>query len=217
MTSPVHRSLYALLAATALGAAPSLNAHGEHRHDQRSDHAHESHAHGAHVHGVAHLDAALDGRVLSVEIRVPGWDVVGFERAPRDGAEREKVAAARALLADGSRLLALEPAGSCVPSGPGRVALPAALVESADDHDHADHDPAHDHDHGHDHATGHPSDWSATWSFTCAEPSTLRAIRVDWFDAFPSTERIAVQWIGPDGQAGFDLTPSNRRILVAGR
>jgi hypothetical protein len=215
MSSPVLRRARPLLAAAALLLAPSVHAHGEHKHEDHSDHDHDGHAHGAHVHGVAHLDAALDGRMLAIEVRVPGWDLVGFEREPRDDAERAKVDSARTLLADGGRLFAFEPAGSCVPSGPGQVALPAALSEAKNDH--AGHDHGHDHDHDHGHATGHPSDWSATWSFTCADPAALAAVRVEWFDAFPGTERIEVQWIGPAGQAGHELTPSTRRIPVAGR
>lgn len=220
MSKTVASIIPSTIATIALMFTPSLWAHGshdhEHNHDEHHEHAddaHEGHAHGAHVHGLAHLDAALDGEKLAVEVRVPGWDLVGFERAPRDNAERAKVEAARKLLTDGARLFAFEPAGACVPDESGEVRLPAALLADTDEHDHgADHS-----SHDPESERSHPSDWTAAWSFTCADPSALEAIRVDWFDAFPSTERIAVQWIGPAGQSGHELTPSARRIPVAAR
>lgn len=180
------------------------HAHDGHGHDGHGHDAHaDGHAHGAHVHGLAHLDAALDGRTLVIAIRSPGWDLVGFERAPRDEAERARIEAARATLADGARLFAFEPAGACRAAEPARVVLPSAIEPEG-----AAADPG---------EPGHPGDWTATWTFDCAEPASLRAIRVDWFDAFASTERIEVQWIGPDGQAGHALTAAERRIPVGGR
>lgn len=219
MSKTLASVVHPTIATVALLIAPALWAHGKHEHDHDHDHGqhdghaahdHEGHAHGAHVHGLAHLDAALDGADLAVEVRVPGWDLVGFERAPRDDAERSKVEAARRMLTDGARLFAFEPAGACVPKQPGQVLLPAALADGVHGHEHA----GHEHSHGKGSAGGHPGDWTASWSFTCADPSTLRAIRVDWFDAFQGTERIEVQWIGPAGQSGHELTPAARRIPV---
>lgn len=176
--------------------------HGGHEHDEHDAHA-DGHAHGAHVHGLAHLDAALDGRSLMIAVRTPGWDLVGFERAPRDEAERARIEAARATLADGARLFAFEPADACRPAEAARVVLPTAIEPHG-----AEAEPS---------ESGHPGDWSATWTFDCADPASLRAIRVDWFDAFESTERIEVQWIGPEGQAGHSLTAAQRRIPVGRR
>jgi hypothetical protein len=125
---------------------------------------------------------------------------VGFERAPRDDAERARVDSARNALSDPIRLIAFEPEDACAPSGPARLTLPRSIDESSG--------PAGD---------GHPGDWIAGWTFTCAEPTALRAVRVDWFDVFSETQRIAVQWIGPAGQAGLELTPATRRIPASGR
>jgi hypothetical protein len=152
------------------------------------------------VHGLAHLDAALDGRTLLIEVRTPGWDLVGFERAPRDDDERARIDAARRTLSDAARLVAFEPEGACTPAAPAKVILPTSIDPGSATAGDA-----------------HPGDWSVAWSFDCADPESLRAVRIDWFDAFPETQRIAVQWIGPDGQAGLELGPASRRIAVRGR
>ncbi len=37
---------------------------------------------GAHVHGHGHLNIAIEGKTVSMELEVPGADVVGFEHEP---------------------------------------------------------------------------------------------------------------------------------------
>ncbi|MFO1427935.1 MAG: DUF2796 domain-containing protein [Steroidobacteraceae bacterium] len=48
-----------------------------------------------HQHGHVTANVALDGSRLTLEIEVPAINVVGFERAPRDAAERGRVATPR--------------------------------------------------------------------------------------------------------------------------
>jgi hypothetical protein len=212
----------ARISALALAIAASSGTALAHGHDHDHDHDHGS-SQRPHVHGLAHLDGALDGKTLTLQLQTPGWDLVGFERAPRDDAERAKVDAAKARLEDGASLFAFEPAGACAPSAAAKLTLPAALSETAaadqHDHDHS-HDHDHDHDHKHDHgedkgASMHGGDWLISWEFQCADPAALKSIRVNWFDAFPGTERAQVQWIGPTGQGGYELTAASRLIPVA--
>jgi hypothetical protein len=223
MSGPLRLCSLALaLAAAAATASVHGKSHGDgHDHEGGSGQR-------AHVHGLAHLDGALDGTLLTLQLQTPGWDLIGFERTPRDDDERAKVESTRQRLSDGAGLFAFEPAGACTPAGAAKLTLPAALTEAQTGakgehkHDHnAKHD--HDHDHGHDHADGksepamHGGDWMIVWEFRCTDPAALQAIRVDWFDAFPGTERVQVQWIGPAGQGGYELTGSSRRIPIASR
>ena len=43
----------------------------------------EHHHHDAHVHGVAHLNVALEGNDLYIELTSPAANIVGFEHDPR--------------------------------------------------------------------------------------------------------------------------------------
>ena len=47
----------------------------------------------AHQHGVARLDLAVDGGTVTIAVEMPLDALVGFERSPRTGAERQAAAA----------------------------------------------------------------------------------------------------------------------------
>ena len=67
--------------------------------------ADEMHHHGKHVHGEVTLNLALEGVTLIAEIEATGAQVLGFERAPRDPAERAAVAAAEAWFRSGREMI----------------------------------------------------------------------------------------------------------------
>jgi hypothetical protein len=52
----------------------------------------------AHVHGEAALDIGIQGRTGTIEFRAPAEDLYGFEREPRNAAERAKRDSAFSLL-----------------------------------------------------------------------------------------------------------------------
>ncbi|MEO0618880.1 MAG: DUF2796 domain-containing protein [Pseudomonadota bacterium] len=114
----------------------------------------------AHVHGVSAMDIAVDGTTMLVSLRMPGADVVGFEREARTDAEKKAVKSAETLLRADSNVLAIPAAAKC------SLVKASVEIEGGDDHaDHDDHDHAkkakkakkgshsghdHDHDHGHE-------------------------------------------------------------------
>ena len=53
----------------------------------------------AHEHGVGQLNIAVDGNTVAMEFHAPGADIVGFEHAAHDSADRAAVDAAVATLA----------------------------------------------------------------------------------------------------------------------
>ena len=66
------------------------------------------------------------------------------------------------------------------------------------------------HDHGDEH--GH-SDIDASYRFACANAEALQTLELgSFFGTFPGTEKLQVQLIGPSGQQGAELTPSNSRL-----
>jgi len=175
----------------------------------------------AHVHGLAHADIAVEGGRVEIPLRATAYDLVGFERAPRDAAETAKINAARALLLDHARLWRFSVAAGCVAQAP-VLEVPASAPVAADHaqgHDHGhEHDHAHGHDHGHEHDkagehAGHV-DWLARYRFDCARPEALVAIDATVFEAVPGLQNLAVQLIDGSGARGLDLRPGQARIAL---
>lgn len=159
-------------------------------------HAQDQHAH---VHGLAQLNLAVVGNTVSMELTATAYDLVGFERAARDDAERARVAGARQGLLDHAALWRFNAAAGCV------AEAPVLVVPGTDGH-------SHDHE-GHDHA-GH-SDWQVQYRFQCKNPAALRAIDVGMFKRFPSLETIDVQLLTANGATALTILSANPRIALA--
>lgn len=168
-------------------------AHDDHDHD----HAHGSL--GAHEHGAAHLNVALDGNALELELDSPAMNLVGFEHAATSAVDKAKVAAVRAQLEQPLALFGLAKAAGCSETD---QELESPLFGDK---------PAHDEDgdeHDHDH-----SDINAHYKLECATPAQLTRLDLTpLFKAFPATQKIQLQLVGPNGQKGVELTPANAAI-----
>lgn len=134
-----------MLAAVLLSSVSTAALAQEHRHA------------GTHVHGLADLAVALnpDGTLVA-ELESPLYNLIGFERAPRNAEEAALIDAAIGALLERALPVFNAEAG-CVA---GDIALdgfpPADAPEDSDAHgahgdNHAhDHDDGHSHDHDHD-------------------------------------------------------------------
>jgi hypothetical protein len=185
-------------------------AHADHDHahpgHEAGTHRHEAgthHQHGAHVHGVAMLNVALDSDELLIELTSPAMNLVGFEHAPRDAAQRDAVAEARRALAEPDRLIRINPEADCT------LAESHAMLELGE-HAAAAHDPTQSATPSH--ATEVHADGHGEYHWRCAHPGRLAHIELPLFDVFPGTERIAVQLITPTDQSASELTSDNRRL-----
>ena len=169
---------------------------GVYAHD---DHDHEHGSLGAHEHGVAHLNVALDGNALELEFDSPAMNLVGFEHAATSAADKAKVAAVRTQLETPLALFGLAKAAGCSETD---QELESPLFG---DRPVADEDgDEHDHDH---------SDIHAHYKLECASPAQLTRLDLaPLFKAFPATQKIQLQLIGPNGQKGVELTPANAAI-----
>jgi len=176
----------------------------------------ERREHGAHEHGHGTMHVVLEGEALAIEIAAPGMDVVGFEHAPGDDADKARIARALERLEDAAAMFALPAAAACV-SVEAHAEHGALEAEGHDDHadhekheKHADHGHKHgaaakdDHDHDHD-QEGH-SAFHAHYEWRCAQPDALQRIVVRYFEHFPGTEEIEALILGPDGQTARELT-----------
>lgn len=168
-------------------------------HEHSHAHAHEEHASlDAHEHGVASLNVALDGQTLEIQLQSPAMNLVGFEHEAKSEADKAKVAAARQHLEQPQALFALPIEAKCALQD-SELDSPLFGGHAHEEHEHAD-------EHGH-------SDIDASYRFACANAEALQTLELgSFFGTFPGTEKLEVQLIGPSGQQGAELTPSNSRL-----
>lgn len=150
-------------------------------------------AHGAHEHGIGQLDLVVDGDLIQAELSGPGHNFVGFERAPRDEAERGAIAAARERLELGASLLGLPEAARCLRDDFALEGLP-------------------DDGHGHDHGDEAHGDWRVRWRYRCEQPQALRQLDLGLFDAFPHTSELRWQLVVGSFQDGGRASAAAPRI-----
>jgi hypothetical protein len=188
----VRSALLVLIAATAttLAVAPAL-------------------AHKAHQHGVAKLDVAVEPTRVRFDLATPLDNLVGFERAPRTDAERQRVDTAVAALRDAAALWRIDPAAGCTPGavtlqapvlgldgGAAATAVPAATTEAAE-------------------AKETHAELEASWTFDCKDAARAGFVEHGLFAAFARMSRIEVQAVTPRGQMKVNLRKPASRIALA--
>ncbi|MCU0968022.1 MAG: DUF2796 domain-containing protein [Rubrivivax sp.] len=149
----------------------------------------------AHEHGVGRLDLATEPAAITIAIDLPLEAVVGFERPPRDDAERARAEAMLARLRDAAALFSPDPAAGCKP---GAVTLDAPVLQpgaAAPKDGHAD--------------------LAATYAFTCSDGHRAAFVEVRLFDALPRLQRIEVQAVTRKGQMKAVLRRPATRVALA--
>ena len=155
-----------------------------------------AHAGRAHQHGVAAAEIAVDAGALIVSLEVPLDDLVGFERAPRTDAERQRVAQALATLRDAAAVIRPDPAAACS-AGTTEITSPvlglgAAAQAPADGH----------------------ADLHASWTLACRPGARPAWVELRFFEAFPRLQRIDVQSVTPAGQHKATLRRPASRVTL---
>ena len=150
----------------------------------------------AHVHGQIKLDVAVEGPTVVVTMEAPLDNFLGFERAPRNDAEKKTVDEAVAKLRAADTLFAIDPAGNCK-LGPVELRAPVLGLGKAD---------------AAAPAAGAHADIDATFAFNCATASAVKFIDVALFTAFKGPRQIEVQIAAPQGQFKRTLKRPNARL-----
>ena len=185
--------------------------------------------HGAHVHGQASGTLAIDADRLSLSLVVPGMNLVGFEHAPNDEVQHERLQAVRQALESGA-WLAIDPGGDCRRA---RVELATPGFGEARDRRHArDH---HDHDHGqhhhdrkhrhedhgehagddHRHDPDHEhAEFRLEVRVECNRPQDLAWIDLGLFDDYPANEEMRIDVITETRAERVRLSASDSRIRL---
>ena len=221
------------LAATLLAGAAFAASDGERR------------EHDAHEHGHGALDIVVEGEELVIELRIPAVNVVGFEHAPKNDAEREAVRRALVPFGDATSLFVLPAEAECEVEE-----AEAAIVSMGheDEHEGEEHGDGDGHDHEkdeHDHEKdehdtdehakdehakeeheeheeeGSDSDMEAhselraTYHFHCHAPDRLGEIDVRVFEHLLDAEEIDVRVVTPAAQLAMELNPGSTVVRLA--
>jgi hypothetical protein len=156
-------------------------------------------AHKAHSHGIAELEVAIDGPLLTLKLESPLDSLLGFERAPRNDAERERVRVMAQALRSGpfvptaaARCRLERVSLSSAALAPDLLGEPGPAAGGKTSSEHADLD--------------------AGFVYRCDEPKALTGIDVMLFDHFKRLRRVDTQVAGPKGQAALKLTSKSRQI-----
>lgn len=174
----------------------------------------------AHEHGVARLDVGVEAGRVTLSLEVPLEDLVGFERAPRNEAERAAVTAALARLGEVDRLVRIDGAAGC---GAGKVVLVAPMwgIEASPALPAGASSPAPAAPARAPSAPAAPAvreghgDLEATFEFRCSNAPRAGHVEVGLFEAFARLKRIEVQAVTPRGQMKVVLRRPQARIGLA--
>lgn len=164
-----------------------------------------------HVHGVVELGIVLEGGRVAVSLNAPLSDVVGFEHAPENDEQLERIRQAAAMLSDADAMFGLADSADCTISdtsvgGPAYVTQhlaedDAGSAESGDGrHDTLD---SHGSEAGHDehaesanhdeHDSEQHEEINASYEWECGNGSALESLALRFTDSFASVETIEIQ------------------------
>jgi hypothetical protein len=169
------------------------------------------HSSAPHVHGAAMLNLAIEGETVSIGLEMPAADVVGFEHAPKDSADRKKIADAAHRLGEGFDLFVFPTAAKCV--------LKTASVRSelmSDEHekehaghkDHDDHGKKHDDHERHEEGEEH-SEFDVSYTFECGDVRQITQTEIRLFKSFPTLEKLQTQFVTGSHQGGGTVSATN--------
>jgi len=150
----------------------------------------------AHQHGVARLDVAVEPTRVTLDLETPLDNLLGFERAPRNDAERKAADAALARLRDAAVLFRIDPAAGCTLAKVTLVSPALGLGGKPDD------------------KAAH-ADLDGRFEFDCKAGGRAGFVEVGLFDAFAPLKRVELQVVTPKGQLKATLVkPASRVALV---
>jgi hypothetical protein len=170
---------------------------------------------GPHEHGVGNLNIAVEGTKVSMELEVPGMDIVGFEYVAKTAKQKAAVEKAKKQLLAPLAIFKFPAAANC-------ATQQANVAIESEDHDHDDDNAkgdkgaegggkAADAHEGHEH-----SEFHVEYTVECKVPDTITAIEFGYFHAFPSARKLNINVITPKGQSKFEATRDKPRIDLAG-
>jgi hypothetical protein len=162
---------------------------------------------GPHVHGHGTLNMAVENKKVTMELEVPGMDIVGFEHAASKPDQQAVVDKATATLKDGLGIFRMPVSAECKVSD-AKVAIEAEHHHDGDE----DHDDDHDGKEGH---AGH-NEFHVTYELDCSKPENVTTITFDYFKAFAGAKSLTVNVVGRQAQNSFEVTREKPVLDLSG-
>lgn len=162
---------------------------------------------GQHVHGEGNAEIVIEHNVVTVDMSLPGINVVGFEHAPRTPDDEAAIEAALVFFRT-EPWLSFSPQAGCEV-----ISINAHTHGFDGDHAHSHDDHGHDHDHDdrHDHAH---ADFHILLTAHCQDARAMRWMEVDVFTAFPGNELLRADVLTEDSAVRARLTAGQARIQL---
>jgi hypothetical protein len=188
-----------------LGAAVVLGAFAVHPTAAQTEHREL----GPHEHGRGTLNIAIEGNRVSMELEVPGMDIVGFEHAAKTGKDKTTLETAKQKLSTPLSLFKLPASAGC------RVTDAKVEVETGEHDDAAKEGKTVDTSKSSE-VEHHHSEFHNLYSLECTSPTGITRIEFGYFDAFPGAEKLNVNLITPKGENKYEVTRANPILSLAG-
>ena len=168
---------------------------------------------GPHLHGHGTLNIAIEDKRVSMELEVPGMDIVGFEHAPSTDDQKAAVEKAKGQLAKPLGVFSLPAAAGCTVAE-AKVAIEAEHHDGDDDgHDAEKKDAAKDEDH--DEHAGH-NQFRASYALDCTAPAELTTIAFDYFTLFAGAHDLTVNVVTTKGQSKYEVSRDKPTLDLGG-
>jgi hypothetical protein len=157
---------------------------------------------GAHEHGVGRLNIAIEGKRVSMELQVPGADIVGFEHEASTATQKAAVKKAISTLEGPLNVFKLPEEAKCKLA----KAKVAAHADDEEEHEHgkAEKKAGAKEDEGEEES--HHSEFHAEYALDCAAPEKLTGIDFEYFDLFTSARKLDVNLVTDKGQIHYEVS-----------
>lgn len=181
-----------------------------------------------HLHGQIELGVVVEDQTLAIALRSPLADLMGFEHAPENDDQTQRLQRAVNLLTSAEAMFGLPESARCTIEsidieGPEYLELAAsASTEEAghhesdhqNDHHQDKHDDDHDHHDDHDDKGGH-AEVNAQYSWACSDIDQLDAVEAHFTGQFESVENVEVQVLTPATTQFFKAAVSTKPLTVS--
>jgi hypothetical protein len=147
---------------------------------------------GPHVHGESHLQIAVEGRTLQMELHAPAADIVGFETVPATDSQRAAVAAAGTLLRDPLALFGIPAAAGCALGS-----VDVSLEEEAPDAAPRPGAPS---------PAARHAEFHAEYHLACTNLPAITGLNFAFFSRFPNATVLRVDVLSTRGSFSFEAT-----------
>ena len=160
--------------------------------------------HEAHQHGLGIVGIILAESELSIALRAPASDLIGFERAAKSTDELKAVFNLEQTLNESMKLFVLSSKANCTQVDLKiNHSLRKRAPEESDNHAHS---PSQNSSH---------SEVTATYIFSCKVLEKLDSIELTLFGTFPSLKKIQATVVTSENQYQKQLNPSSATLMLA--